>query len=235
MRILPIAALLLCPTLPALSAQAQTSTSKPAKPAQASKSGASAARPATRATAPLDPATLWRTVSATAPVTQLSASQLSPGQIEDVQALLLNRTEADGWGCEDDVPPNDWLKDLTYFEISLAPKVRTLFIQAGHACGHTDHDVNGAMWILRPPTTANGDLTLIATPEDSFNGALYSIQPTASHGYPDLVVTWVVNPTESDLTYFRYDGRRYQAIGIAKRLTETGTPRIEPTPIPKEK
>ncbi len=200
-----------------------------------------AAKPQTttphRAPAPApDPITLWNQVSPTAAAPQLAPAELTPDQIQYVQERLLDRAEADGWGCEDDVPPTDWVKDLTYFQLPLTPTAQAIFIQAGHTCGRSgEHDVNGAMWILLPPAKADGEPLLIATPEDSFNGQLYSVQMMRSHGLPDLVVTWFLNPGESDLTLLRFDGKLYAPVTIAKRLTENGETHITPVPIPKEK
>jgi hypothetical protein len=183
---------------------------------------------------PAAQAALWRQVSPTASAPQLAPITLEPGQVEAIQALLLNRAEPDGWGCEDDVPPDDWLKDLTYSKIALTPTAATVFVQAGKTCGRTGKDgINAAMWIftLRPGAAP----VLLASPQDSFNGALYSIQPTLSSGFPDLVVTWKLADSvdESTLTYFRFDGKLYQPIAAAT-LSTAGAPHITPIHIPDE-
>ncbi len=198
-----------------------------------------AQRAQTTPTIPRTPAThaaLWRQVSPTASAPQLTPITLEPQQISEIQALLLNRAEADGWGCEDDVPPDDWLKDLTYSKITLIPTTATILVQAGNTCGRSGKDgPNGAMWIL----TFNpaGEPVLLATPQESFNGALYSIQSTRSSGFPDIVVTWRLegSATDSELTYFRFDGKLYQPITAATLSTSAaGKPTITPIHIPDE-
>jgi hypothetical protein len=181
-------------------------------------------------------AALWRQVSPTASAPQLAPIVLDPEQIAAIQALLLNRTESDGWGCEDDIPPDDWLKDLAYWKITLTPTVETILIQTGNTCGRSgQNSPNGAMWILTFNPT--GEPILLATPQESFNGALYSIQSTHSSGLPDLVITWkLAAPSqESTLTYFRFDGKLYQPITAATLSTSaTGKPTITPIHIPDE-
>ncbi len=202
----------------------------PAPSQTARRTQATSATPKT----PAAHAALWKQVATTASAPPLVPITLSPDQTEAIQALLLNRAEADGWGCEDDIPPQDWLKDLTYAKIALTPTTTTIFVQAGKACGRSGKDgINGAMWIVT--FTANGTPMLLATPQESFNGALYSIQPTRASGFPDLIVTWKLetSPTDSELTYFRFDGKLYQPISAAT-LSTTGTPNITPIPIPAE-
>jgi len=73
------------------------------------------------------------------------------------------------------------------------------------------------MWVLR----FRGDkFSLIATPQLRFNGWLYAIQETSSHGFRDLVLGWHMSAREGGLTYFRFDGTSYQAVGQATYLSD---------------
>ena len=55
----------------------------------------------------------------------------------------------------------------------------------------------------------------MASPQRGFNGWLYAIQKSASHGYRDIVLGWHMGADEAVLTYFRFDGKSYVAIGSA--------------------
>jgi len=82
------------------------------------------------------------------------------------------------------------------------------------------------MWLVR----FNGEMpVLLASPDKDFNGVLYSIQPSVSHSYHDLVLSWHQIVTENDLVYFRFDGESYVSIGSAKEiLDESGKLTIVP-------
>jgi hypothetical protein len=82
------------------------------------------------------------------------------------------------------------------------------------------------MWVIR----FQGDkFSFLATPEQQFNGWLYSIQRTTSHGFQDLVLGWHMSAFETNLSYFRFDGACYQLIGAATQLTDdNGAEKIIP-------
>ena len=68
------------------------------------------------------------------------------------------------------------------------------------------------MWLIR----LDGDVpVLLASPEGDFNGWLFSIQSSMSHGYRDLVLGWHMGAGNYGLTYFRFDGKSYVSIGTA--------------------
>jgi hypothetical protein len=95
-------------------------------------------------------------------------------------------------------------------------------------CARGGQGANGAMWALR----FEGDrVSLLATPEQKFNGWLYSIQPTISHGFRDLLLGWHTSAGESNLSYFSFDGTSYHLVGKAVRLVgDDGTAKIVPKP-----
>jgi hypothetical protein len=72
------------------------------------------------------------------------------------------------------------------------------------------------MWVIR---LHGRKLSFLATPQQQFNGWLYSIQPATSHGFRDLVVGWHVSAAETGLSYFRFDGTSYQRISTATQIT----------------
>jgi hypothetical protein len=90
--------------------------------------------------------------------------------------------------------------------------------------------LNGAMWVIR----FQGEKLLpLATPQQRFNGWLYSIQQTTSHGLRDLVLGWHMGGGETPLplSYFRFDGTSYHRIGAAIKTTnEDGIEKIIPKP-----
>jgi len=97
-------------------------------------------------------------------------------------------------------------------EIPLAANHRVLLVQAGRGCARGGQGANGAMWLIR----FDGEVpVLLASPEGDFNGWLYSIQPTLSHGYHDLVLGWHMGADNYNLTYFRFDGKSYVVVGRA--------------------
>ena len=84
------------------------------------------------------------------------------------------------------------------------------------------------MWLIRFDGTHP---TLLASPQQRFNGWLYSVEPTTGNGYRDIVLGWHMSAFEADLSYFRFDGKSYRNISSATfRDDEDGTERIIPGP-----
>lgn len=215
---------------------AASSSAKPAAKSAAAKTGAAKAQSgapvAARAKEPSGVVD-WSKVRATAELPKLQQGTLGPEQLEAFQQMLLDRAEADGWGCEDDVPPNDWLKDLTYWELPLGD-VPAYLVVAGNTCGRSGKDSpNAALWIV---AFHGAQPVLFGEPQEGLNGELYSVQAATTRGMPDVVVTWVVGPGEADLTYLRYDGTVYLSVAGAKLWTKPGeAARIEPVKMPAER
>jgi hypothetical protein len=125
---------------------------------------------------------------------------------------LLHQTDKTGvWGCEGS-DLDDMIRGLMFEEIPLAQNRRVLLVQAGAGCARGGQGANGAMWLIR----LDGDVpVLLASPEGDFSGWLYSIQPSVSHGYHDLVLGWHMGAGSYGLTYFRFNGKSYVSIGTA--------------------
>jgi hypothetical protein len=72
---------------------------------------------------------------------------------------------------------------------------------------------------------------LLAGPKQKFSGWLYSIQPTSSYGFRDLVLGWHMSAMDTDLS-FQFDGKSYRRIGTAK-LTADADRNAKIVPDPK--
>src|SRR6185437_11779331 len=73
---------------------------------------------------------LWRAVPVNPMQFHMAEAELTPVQLGQINQTLVERAEADGWGCEDDVPADDWIKELTYWKFPLTPTVPAIFIEA---------------------------------------------------------------------------------------------------------
>jgi hypothetical protein len=103
-----------------------------------------------------------------------------------------------------------------------------LLIEAGRGCARGGQGSNGAMWLIRFDGLKP---TLLASPQEGFNGWLYSVEPKASNGYRDVVLGWHMSAFEADLSYFRFDGKSYRRISSATfRADDDGTQKIIPGP-----
>lgn len=71
------------------------------------------------------------------------------------------------------------------------------------------------MWLIRFDGTVP---FILASPAKRFGGWLYSIQPTTSHGYRDIVLGGHLAADDTSLAYFRFDGKSYTAIGHAEDI-----------------
>jgi hypothetical protein len=149
-----------------------------------------------------------------------------PSQQKSIVRLLKARVSLDGW-C-DSADDDAWLNDLSYETIPVSPRARVLLVEAGRGCARGGQGSNGAMWLIRFDGTHP---TLLASPQQRFNGWLYSVEPTTGNGYRDIVLGWHMSAFEADLSYFRFDGKSYRNISSATfRDDEDGTERIIPGP-----
>jgi hypothetical protein len=119
----------------------------------------------------------------------------------------------------------DLVQRLIFQKIPLASKQNVLLISDEDTEGTWGTGGGGAMWLVR----LGGDVPiLLASPEDDFNGWLYSIQPSVTHGYHDLVLGWHMSAGETILTYFQFDGRSYVSVSTAANLCDQNGCRIDP-------
>jgi hypothetical protein len=144
------------------------------------------------------------------PASRPKTATPSPTQLVIIRKALKAREELDVEGCGDEEP--NWVDKVLFKEFPISETEKALLIEAGEGCARGGQGSNGAMWVVR----FEGDkLSFLATPEQQFEGWLYSIQPTTSHGLRDLVLGWHMNAAETGLSYFRFDGSSYHSVATA--------------------
>lgn len=154
---------------------------------------------------------IWEEVPDSPNIPRLKGASLTRVQLRAVDKLLSEPRETDMWDCEGS-DLEEMIHGLIFEEIPLAQDQNVLLVEAGAGCGRGGQGANGAMWLIR----FDGDVpALLASPKGKFGGWLYSIQPSVSHGYHDLVLGWHMSAGEAGLVYFRFDGKSYIAIGAA--------------------
>jgi hypothetical protein len=154
----------------------------------------------------------------------------SSAQLARVRKVLSMRARLDNWPCAEGDDPG-WTENLKFEQLPVSATEEIVLVEAGPGCARGGQGSNGAMWIIR----FQGDkCSLLAIPQRKFNGWLYSVQQTTSHGFRDIVFGWHMSATEIDLSYFRFDGTSYQRVGAATHLTDAdGYQRIIPKPLAK--
>ena len=150
-------------------------------------------------------------------------AEMSDSQQQSVIRLL--KSGRPPWTCDVDDPKGEWLKNLSYRSVAVSATSTVLLVEAGRGCARGGQGSNGAMWLIRLNRRSAPDL--LAGEEQDFGGFLYSIEPTRSNGYPDVIVGWHRGGGETGLMYFRFNGRTYKSIGAATlNYDERGKPRI---------
>ena len=154
---------------------------------------------------------IWKQVNPLYNGPRLQSVTPGDAQLRAIGKLLRQPGKSDMWGCEGN-DLDDMIRGLIFEEIPLAQGQRVFLVEAGAGCARGGQGANGAMWLIR----FDGEKpVLLASPDNDFNGWLYSIQPTVSHGYHDLVLGWHLGADNYNLSYFRFDGKAYVAIGRA--------------------
>jgi hypothetical protein len=168
-------------------------------------------------------ANLWDHVRTGPSARNLTQASLSLQQLH-AAGELLRHAPLGAWECSGN-DLDDLIKGLRYEEIPVSGTEHVLLVQAGAGCARGGQGSNGAMWLVR----FDGDTPVqLAGPSNDFNGWLYSIQPTENHGYRDLVLGWHMSAAESDLSYFRFDGKMYRSVGSATVIWDDGKGTIAP-------
>jgi hypothetical protein len=158
---------------------------------------------------------LWGRVSPQDGPQQLQPAPLSDARLKSFAHLLRQQKPGEIWECEA-ADLDELIKGLTFKSIPLSGKQSLVLAEAPAGCARGGQGANGAMWVIR----FDGDKpALLAVPKD-FNGWLFSVQPTMSHGCPDIVLGWHMSGSEAGLVYFRFDGKSYHSIGTAKLETD---------------
>jgi hypothetical protein len=171
---------------------------------------------------------IWQRVSANPGPLHLRTLTPNPKQLAIIRKALAARVQLDNWPCAEGEEP-DWAEKVTFKELPVSTSEEVVLIEAGAGCARGGQGSNGAMWVMK---FQGGKAYFLATPEKKFNGWLYSIQPSSSHGFRDLVLGWHMSAMETNLAYFGFDGRSYQLLGSAQRLAnDADVAKIVPTPI----
>lgn len=159
---------------------------------------------------------IWKEVKTEFDSPHLRSVTPSAAHLKAITALL-RRGDKDGeWECEGHAREK-MIQGLTYKAIPIAENQQVILAEAGAGCARGGQGSNGAMWLIR---FDGARAVLMASPKGGFGGWLYSIQPTTSHGYRDIVLGWHMSAFESELTYFRFDGRSYASVGRATRTED---------------
>jgi hypothetical protein len=173
-------------------------------------------------------ADVWQHVSTSPIATQLQRVTVSKAQFDAIRNAL-TAGGGSGWQSCDvaDGAEADWTQALIFEELPVSATEKVMLVEAGPGCARGGQGANGAMWVLR---FEGAKPVLLATPQHRFNGWLYSIQPTPSHGLPDLVLGWHMSARETGLSYFQFDGASYRLIGMATLLADAdGNAKIIPS------
>lgn len=170
---------------------------------------------------------VWDKVSKRYDAPQMSPAAVSDEQMKAIGDLLKQPGATGDWDCEGD-DLSTLINGLSFAEIPVSDTERVLLVEAGAGCGRGGQGSNGAMWLIR---FDDAKPVLLATPKDGFSGWIYSVGPPESHGYRDIVVGWHMGARDSGLSYFRYDGKVYQAAGSASiEYDDDGNGKITPNP-----
>ena len=160
-------------------------------------------------------ADLWSHVSPQAGPQLLQPASLSDAQLKSFAHLLRQQKPEEIWDCEA-ADMDDLIKGLRFESIPISPQQSVVLAEAPAGCARGGQGANGAMWVIR----FDGNTpALLATPKE-FSGWLFSVGPSSSHGYPDIVLGWHMSAAEANLSYFRFDGKSYHSIGTAKLQTD---------------
>jgi hypothetical protein len=167
------------------------------------------------ASAVLAQADLWSHVSTQAGPQRLETASLTDAQLKSFAHLLRQQKPDEIWDC-DASELDELIQGLRFELIPVAPQQNLVLAEAPAGCARGGQGANGAMWVIR----FDGDKPiLLATPKE-FSGWLFQVQPSTSHGYPDIVLGWHMSAAEANLSYFRFDGKLYHSIGTAVLETD---------------
>jgi hypothetical protein len=169
----------------------------------------------------------WDRVPLVYDQSKTSQDKLTENELAAIRNLLRSSKQKDIWGCDEE-ENTDLINNIQFSGIVLAPGHKTFLVEAGSGCARGGQGANGAMWIVE---FHGSKATLLATPDNDFNGWLYSVQPNPHSVYSDIVLGWHMGAGETGLTYFRFDGHFYQSIATASLFNDLGTSkgRIVPT------
>ena len=157
---------------------------------------------------------------------RLTAAKLSSSELKSIAGVVRRWGEAEKGGCDGKDELEELVERIKVQSIPLSPSQKVLLVEAGMGCARGGRGANGVMWVIR---LDGGVAVTLAGPRDGFSGWLYSILRSANDGYRDIVLGWHMSAVETDMSYFRFDGKRYRLLGCATGLAdEMGHMTIEP-------
>jgi hypothetical protein len=137
--------------------------------------------------------------------------------LRSVDSVVRKWALSDHGGCDGKDDLAELLEGLKLSAIPLAPAQKVVLAEAGQGCARGAQGANGNMWVIR---LDGATPVLLAGPDEQFGGWLYSIQSSNSNGYRDIVLGWHMSSFDTELSYFRFDGKRYRRISGASRLDQ---------------
>ena len=163
---------------------------------------------------------VWKRVDPNPDVGPLPSATVSKVQQRAVARLIQHCCKEALEGA-----PTDVLQCLSFQKIPLSKGNILLINEDGTECANPGTGGGGGMWLVR----LDGDVpTLLASPKDDFNGWIYSIQPSVSHGYRDVALGWHMAAGMATLSYFRFNGKSYVSVSRAMDLCDGGECTIDP-------
>ena len=167
---------------------------------------------------------VWKRVDPNSDLPRLQFATVSKVQQTAIAQLILHCCQGALVGTQGSAP-TDVIRCLSFQEIPLSKESVLLISEDDTGCFQGGSGGGGAMWLVR----LDGDVPiLLASPEDDFSGWIYSVQPSVSHGYRDLVLGWHMGAGHTTLTYFQYNGRSYVSVSSAANLCDQNGCRIDP-------
>lgn len=167
---------------------------------------------------------VWKQIQLDKPIPLLPFATLSEVQQQAIARLILHCCQGSFEGKQGS-SPDDILACVDFQEIPLASKQKVVLVSEDQTeCYQPGTSAAVPMWIVR----MEGDVpVLLASPEHDLFGWLYSIQPTVTKGYHDLVLGWHWSAAETGLTYFQFNGTTYDSVSRAMEICDPDQCRID--------
>lgn len=145
---------------------------------------------------------------------EMPAAHLTKPQRQALEGQIRVAAAYGIWQCNEEDLKELW-EGLTFNEIRLRPKAHTVLLTAGPGCARGGQGSNGTMWLFE----MRGDRAVSLGQIDGWGPG---VLPEVHAGYHDLVTGWHMSAQETDLTYYRFDGKSYQAIDHAVAIMGEG-------------
>jgi hypothetical protein len=148
---------------------------------------------------------------------KLQPAHLTIPQRAAVTRLLAKNASAAWQACGGDA---SWIRGSSFYRAPLGSP-QLIYIVPGTGCTRGGQGSNGGLWLV---DLRSGTPRVIASPRLKFNGWGLGVQPHSSHGLRDFVIGWHMGIDELPLTYLRYDGHVYRAVGSVDLKSCTNVP-----------